>query len=351
MYIGIVSDLHGNAAAWRAVSSSLQGVDQILCLGDMVGYGPNSIECLQPALDGRFTRWIRGNHEEGWWVLRNLLKPGYEANGRQRLLDRWTQTYSLWQSPETRLEAAALVNTLAESIVKNSEDDRDAILPLQYRTGLNARSVAISSWMHFELELCNETKGEVFHQMVDHPDHSAPQTWETDGLRLYMTHETDGGYLYPWASPDSIERVAKTLPAGKPSVYLFGHSHIPMYAPIDDGNMQSHDPAYIAYGSWLPLGNTITLINPGSVGWGRDGDQRPAYAVLDTTNRMVCYCRIESGYDVSETVLALAERGFPNKLISEVAQGSIGISSSEPRRAYAVELLEKRKQLVGGVCP
>jgi diadenosine tetraphosphatase ApaH/serine/threonine PP2A family protein phosphatase len=45
--VGIVSDIHGNLEALQAVLSKCKGeVDEIFCLGDVVGYGANPCECL-----------------------------------------------------------------------------------------------------------------------------------------------------------------------------------------------------------------------------------------------------------------------------------------------------------------
>ena len=44
----IVSDIHGNLEAFTTVLAEIdrRGVKDILCLGDVVGYGPNPMECL-----------------------------------------------------------------------------------------------------------------------------------------------------------------------------------------------------------------------------------------------------------------------------------------------------------------
>jgi len=64
--VGILSDIHGNFHALREVEKKLRekGVDQIWCLGDIVGYGAFPNECVE---------WVRencsvallGNHELG----------------------------------------------------------------------------------------------------------------------------------------------------------------------------------------------------------------------------------------------------------------------------------------------
>lgn len=60
-----ISDIHGNLEALEAVLASIRdrGIDTVLCLGDVVGYGANPVECLDMlAQRGIFT--ILGNHDE-----------------------------------------------------------------------------------------------------------------------------------------------------------------------------------------------------------------------------------------------------------------------------------------------
>ncbi len=44
----LISDIHGNVEALNSVLEDIgkQSVDEVLCLGDVVGYGPNPCECL-----------------------------------------------------------------------------------------------------------------------------------------------------------------------------------------------------------------------------------------------------------------------------------------------------------------
>ncbi len=60
----IVSDIHGNEVALQAVFADIeaQKVDEIVCLGDVIGYGPKPRQCLSSALDYKLT--LLGNHEE-----------------------------------------------------------------------------------------------------------------------------------------------------------------------------------------------------------------------------------------------------------------------------------------------
>jgi predicted phosphodiesterase len=62
---GIISDIHGNAHALKAVYERLgeMEVDRILCLGDIVGYGPAPAKCLDLVLS-YCHEVIKGNHDE-----------------------------------------------------------------------------------------------------------------------------------------------------------------------------------------------------------------------------------------------------------------------------------------------
>jgi diadenosine tetraphosphatase ApaH/serine/threonine PP2A family protein phosphatase len=62
--IAILSDIHANLEALQAVLQDLgrQGVRDIYCLGDTVGYGPNPRECLELAME--FQVNLLGNHDQ-----------------------------------------------------------------------------------------------------------------------------------------------------------------------------------------------------------------------------------------------------------------------------------------------
>jgi predicted phosphodiesterase len=61
----IISDIHGNLEALTAVLEDIKqrNVEAIYCLGDVIGYGPNPVQCLEEAF--RVCEFILlGNHEE-----------------------------------------------------------------------------------------------------------------------------------------------------------------------------------------------------------------------------------------------------------------------------------------------
>lgn len=65
MLYGIISDIHGNLEAAIVVTKFLQkkGVEKILVLGDVVGYGVNPEECIE-IFESLNSTFIKGNHEE-----------------------------------------------------------------------------------------------------------------------------------------------------------------------------------------------------------------------------------------------------------------------------------------------
>ena len=62
--IGLISDIHGNAVALRTVLDELDrmGVAEIICLGDIAGYGPQINECCD-ILIKRGIKTLMGNHD------------------------------------------------------------------------------------------------------------------------------------------------------------------------------------------------------------------------------------------------------------------------------------------------
>ncbi|MGA9777503.1 MAG: metallophosphoesterase family protein [Verrucomicrobiia bacterium] len=60
----IISDVHGNWPALRAVLEAESKFTQILCLGDLVNYGPMPVECVAWARDAFSSGvFLQGNHD------------------------------------------------------------------------------------------------------------------------------------------------------------------------------------------------------------------------------------------------------------------------------------------------
>ena len=60
----IISDIHSNIEALQAVLADIerQGIEEIFCLGDIVGYGPSPEACIDLAM--KWPVCLMGNHDE-----------------------------------------------------------------------------------------------------------------------------------------------------------------------------------------------------------------------------------------------------------------------------------------------
>jgi putative phosphoesterase len=66
MQIAIISDIHGNHEALESVIEAADHLkaDRIVCLGDIVGYGPDPEKCVQEVYE-YCDLIVRGNHDMG----------------------------------------------------------------------------------------------------------------------------------------------------------------------------------------------------------------------------------------------------------------------------------------------
>ena len=88
MRCAIVSDIHANLQAWRAVLLDIraQRVDRILCLGDLVGYGPSPVEVLESVYT-TVDHFVLGNHDA---AVCGKMDPSLFNDGARSILD-WTR--------------------------------------------------------------------------------------------------------------------------------------------------------------------------------------------------------------------------------------------------------------------
>ncbi len=89
MRTAIISDIHGNLAALEAVLHNIDGsgVEQVHCLGDVVGYGPFPNECVA-LVRQRCSLVIKGNHDSG--LIGETAIQDFNQYGQRAL--RWTET-------------------------------------------------------------------------------------------------------------------------------------------------------------------------------------------------------------------------------------------------------------------
>ena len=75
----IISDLHANLVALQAVLADIdsKGVDEVFCLGDIVGYGPEPCACLDLVIEKKIAT-IMGNHDHAVFYEPTNFNTGAE---------------------------------------------------------------------------------------------------------------------------------------------------------------------------------------------------------------------------------------------------------------------------------
>ena len=89
MNIIIISDIHGNLEALNKASEyidKLEGKKRVVCLGDIVGYGPNPVECLE-IVQSLTDKVCLGNHD--YAISKTDLD--YQMNWQALEAIRWTR--------------------------------------------------------------------------------------------------------------------------------------------------------------------------------------------------------------------------------------------------------------------
>jgi predicted phosphodiesterase len=105
MHILVISDVHSNLAALDAVIQDAGHFDQIWCLGDVVGYGPEPNECVSRLREFN-TISMAGNHDLG--VIGKVDVGDFTQDAREMIFwtRRWMTSFNfnwLRSLPETAL--------------------------------------------------------------------------------------------------------------------------------------------------------------------------------------------------------------------------------------------------------
>ena len=105
---------------------------------------------------------------------------------------------------------------------------------------------------------------------------------------------------------------------------FFGHTHL--QGTFCTNNMASDyfRPQYQTVGQGeareVPLKDGVRyMVNPGSVGQPRDGDWRAAFAVFDSTARIVTFCRVP--YNLKQAQDRILTANLPQRLATRLAAG------------------------------
>lgn len=261
MKVAVFSDIHSNYEAYRAVILDISNrgdVDELWCLGDVVGYGADVNACVRltaslagwrlphdlddelraaiSSQQGKLTKVVRGNHDA--------------AVAGDPIIERFSElarTAALW----TRREIA------------------DDCLHYLFNLPLTARIEEI---------------------LLVHSSPEAPDEFP---------------YILTFADATAAFRTADV------DIVFYGHTHQPVALAWRDDKVSE-----VGFGR-LPA--VRCLVNVGSVGQPRDGDPRAAYAVFDNKNRSVEMVRV--GYDVARAAEKIRRAGLPAALAQRLFQG------------------------------
>ena len=122
----------------------------------------------------------------------------------------------------------------------------------------------------------------------------------------------------------TLEDAAQQLTQTPVGITFFGHTHVQGAFAFQQDAVTDVIPAYASVGkpeTWdfhLQAGARY-LINPGSVGQPRDGDWRAGFAVFDSDERVVTFCR--APYNLRLAQQKIFDASLPVKLATRLAAG------------------------------
>ena len=122
----------------------------------------------------------------------------------------------------------------------------------------------------------------------------------------------------------TVRDAVEPLVVSSATVTFFGHTHLQGSFETNNVHLESFHPAYKTVGqreiSEFRLKDDLRyLVNPGSVGQPRDGDWRAAFAVFDSANHIVTFCRVP--YNLKSAQDRILEANLPPRLATRLAAG------------------------------
>jgi len=265
MRYALIADIHGNLQALETVLADIdkQAVDDIVCLGDIVGYGPNPAECLKLVRERCEGLIVAGNHD---------IAAGGENPEFLGINPTWHDSFR-W----------------TRSRLNDAERTYLRTLPLQ-----------------FELDHFVAAHGK---PQPSSDDIAEARKIDFDRYNTYVFYGTKHGAPEETTELRHIHSYVKHLHAQNPTLFaaVFGHTHRPF--------IYSGDMILVTYPHpdqrttlTMPRESGTVLVNVPSVGQPRDDDWRTGYALID--EKTVTLVRLV--YDNMATVSALTRNQCPS---------------------------------------
>lgn len=122
----------------------------------------------------------------------------------------------------------------------------------------------------------------------------------------------------------TVRDAVEPLVVSSAAVTFFGHTHLQGSFETNNVHLESFHPAYKTVGqseiAEFRLKDELRyLVNPGSVGQPRDGDWRAGFAVFDTENHIVTFCRVP--YNLKAAQDRILAANLPPRLATRLAAG------------------------------
>ncbi|MCP3919855.1 MAG: metallophosphoesterase family protein [bacterium] len=270
----IISDLHANTPAVEVAltDARARGVRRIVCLGDVVGYGANPRACLdyvmqlcgpEPVWNGRGV--VDGEESE-------VLSPGLCLQGNH-------EDALLGSAEDFNPKARAAIEWTRDEINRDPDPERG----YAYWDFIGA------------LEPARRDEVAMF-------AHGSPR----DPVREYMLPRDIRNREKMAANFDHMDR----------GVCFVGHSHVPAIY-YEDGSIYRPSGTEGPY-ELGDLSKNRAIINVGSVGQPRDGDNRLSYVVFDGQN--VTFIRLDYDHEAAASAIRAVPE-LPDFLADRLAVG------------------------------
>lgn len=284
MRIALLSDIHANINALESVFSDIDDnkrkVDQYYCLGDVIGYGPNPVEAIE-LLAKRVAplNVVSGNHEDLYWG-----SDEFSFNLSAKL---------------TMLYEISLIKSNAvafEYLKQFSNSESDFVI----RTVKNNN-------------ICLSHNGPDKHYDIYH------YPWMTEGLLPNLINRfKDRCHLNSNKNKWFVHRKTR-------NIFLTGHTHIPMICFEDrlTGKVTSLYPDRVIDIRRDCKDADYIMINPGSVGYSRDGCSLASYVIIDLKKNVIEFHRTRYNIETHLEKVAGMEKWLVENLPPECGLGEV----------------------------
>jgi predicted phosphodiesterase len=231
----VISDIHANAEALRVVMADIdqRGIQHIVCLGDIVGYGPDPLECVD-VVRKRCVWSLMGNHDFGVLYEPTNFNPGAESAAF------WTREQFAKETDEKLLaERYEFLGRLRVRVVEQVGPEGIA-----FANGGPALQSGVA------------------------------------GMPLLAVHGSPRRPINEYIFPDDAQNTPEKLEAIFERVdrlCIVGHTHVP---GVFTNEPDFYPPAELGDNCYKFIEGEKAVINVGSVGQPRDGDPRASYVIL-----------------------------------------------------------------------